>query len=516
LEAADIVARERIEGTSTMPAKGQSIQSRAQHAVYAFALLASISLWFIAIRAPLWLDETSSYWQIKAGFWQIPARQGVFFAAYSYILWFFSLILGTSEIALRIPSILAMLGAVYLLYRSARELFDQDTAIIAAVIFALHPIVIFASIDVRPYAFAALAINAAIYTLVRLRNSSSNWLALAFGLSAACIVYFQLLFSVLLPSLLLCFFANNNKDRKTLFRQFGIALATFVIAMLPVIPRFRLLFRSGGMLIFEPAPKLGALVFTLAPVWLLFVYAVALIVAAVIQPREKGKQNGKTFSDWRILLCVCLGIVPILILYFVSIKTPMNVFVPRYRLVAIPGIALCWAFGVSVFRSRVLRLVFCGVLVAVTACQILTSPWSKHHGYTWKYALEFAEKNASTDRSPVVMCSDFPQSDFLPIPVGEELKDSPLFTPVTYYKVSVPVVGMPRTLTDEARHDGEAFLKTATHQRFLAMGFAPSHDTLYWLTAQASDTHDVRQLGTFDEILILEFIPHVQDGAPRQ
>ena len=52
-----------------------------------------------------------------------------------------------------------MLGAVYLLYRSARELFDWDVAVIAAVVFCLHPIVNSESIDVRPYAFAALAIT---------------------------------------------------------------------------------------------------------------------------------------------------------------------------------------------------------------------------------------------------------------------------------------------------------------------------------------------------------------------
>ena len=77
---------------------------------------------------------------------------------------------------------------MYLLYCAARELFDRDVAIIAAIVFCLHPIIIFASIDVRPYAFAALAINASILALVHLRHNNSNWLAALFGLLAACIV----------------------------------------------------------------------------------------------------------------------------------------------------------------------------------------------------------------------------------------------------------------------------------------------------------------------------------------
>jgi mannosyltransferase len=161
-----------------------------------------MSTWFIAIRAPLRLDETGSYWQISKGFSEIISRQGsLSFPAYSYILWFSTKIIGTSEIALRVPSILAMMGAVYLLYLAARELFERDIAFIAAVIFSLDPIVVFASIDIRPYAFGVLATNAAILVLLRLRRSSSNWLAALFGLMAASIVWFHFLFGVILPPL---------------------------------------------------------------------------------------------------------------------------------------------------------------------------------------------------------------------------------------------------------------------------------------------------------------------------
>jgi len=128
---------------------------------YTLAIAVSISPWFLAIRAPLWLDETGSYWPISAGFSQIWPRtfSSMSFIAYSYILWFWTKLFGNSEIALRALSVLAMLGAVYLLYLAARELFERDIAFIAAVIFCLHQIVVFASIDVRPYAFAALATN---------------------------------------------------------------------------------------------------------------------------------------------------------------------------------------------------------------------------------------------------------------------------------------------------------------------------------------------------------------------
>ena len=469
--------------------------------LYRWCLAASISLWFLAIRAPLWLDETSSYWQISAGFRQIAARQGISFAAYSYILWLWSLVFGTSEIALRIPSILAMLGAVYLLYRAACEFFDRDIAFIVAIVFSIHPVVIFAAIDVRPYAFAVLAINAAIFCVVCLRNDDSNWLAAAFGVSTALILYFQTLFGVILLPLLICFFVLKKGESHVRWRQLGISLGAFTIAMAPVIATLKELFTSGHTLVFLKPPGFGELFFTIMPRWSLFIYAVFLIFAAATQKPRKDD----SVKDPRILVCALLGLFPILVLYILSVKTPLQVFVPRYRLVAIPGIALCWGFLVSLFNSRTLRGVFCIVLLAANICQSVAH--RQPHGYSWKNALRTAEKSATVDGAPVVICSDFPQSDYTTMPVDAAVKDSSLFTPLSYYKLSVPVVGLPRALNDEAIRDGQRFLQTASQERFLALGFSPSYPTLEWLIQNTAHTHTVRQLGKFDDIKVLEFTP---------
>ena len=520
MEISGTVAEAQVEGSGgTPPLRGRIhlIPGRVQYAIYAVALAVSISLWFIAIRAPLWLDETGSFWQINAGFSGISSRQGLSFAAYSYILWLWTKVAGTGEIALRVSSILAMLGAVYLLYRAARELFDRDkdkdVAIIAAIVFCLHPVVIFASIDVRPYAFGALAINASILALVRLRHKNTNWLAALFGVLAACIVYFHFLLIVILPALALCFIALKIGDRKALWRQGAVALAAFALAFLPVIPGLLYMFHTSGDHVFDVAPKLVDLLLTLAPGWLAYIFGGAVLVAAAtrrldLQSHLKGRP---------ILLCASLALVPILILYGVSVGTSLHVFVPRYRLAAVPGIALCWAFLVSRIDSRALRLLFCIVLVATAAYPYFSSPLSKRHEYTWKYALEFVEKNASADGAPVLICSDLPEADHMPMPAGAAVKDSPLFAPLAYYKLSVPVVGMPRALNDEAIRIGSSFLQDVARrrERFLAVGFVPSVGTLKWVMQNAAGTHDVRALGIFDGIVVLEFTPRAEADAGR-
>ncbi len=505
---------EESAANQARPRISQPTQERVLYATYALALAASFSIWFIAIRAPLWLDETSAFWQINAGFRQIMSRRGGLPPAYSYILWLATKITGTSEIALRIPSILAMLAAVYLLYRATLELFDRDIAIVTAAVFCLHPLVVFASIDVRPYAFAELAINSAVFILVRLRHSNSNWLVAAFGIAAAASMHFQLLFGAVLPVLAVCFLVAKARDMKTLARQAGIAFVAFALVVLPVLPDLLHIFRARQTFVFEQAStKLADLGWTLAPWW----WAYILVGTALVAATTRRLDLQSRVEGWRVLLCVSSGLVPILVLYGVSASTPTNIFVERYRLVAVPGIALAWGFIVSRIDSRLLRVLFCAALVCNTAYMYFSNPYSVRHKYTWKYALDLAEKNASPDNAPVLICSDFPSSDYYPMPVGAAVKDSGFFTPLSYYKLSVPVVGLPRALNDEAIRVGSDFVKEAARrrERFLALGWVYSYDTLHWLADTTSGTYVTHVLGQPDGVVVLEFTPRAQEPDSR-
>jgi hypothetical protein len=154
-------------------------------------------------------------------------------------------------------------------------------------------------------------------------------------------------------------------------------------------------------------------------------------------------------------------------------------------------------------------LLFCVTFVIITAYQDFHSPTFKHHSYTWKYALEYVERNASPDNAPVLICSDFPESDHTPLPSTETVKGSVFFAPIIYYKLSVPVVPLPRALNGEAMRVGSEFLQESAqkHERFLALAYTPSIKTLDWLAQNAAATHSVHNLGVFDGIVVFEFVP---------
>jgi hypothetical protein len=476
--------------------------SRWPDAIYAFALAASISLWFLAIRAPLWLDETVSMYLIQGGFSGIMSRQiWPDSPAYSSLLWLWTKAMGTGEIPLRISSVLPMLAAVYLLYHAASKLFGRDVGIITAVVFCLHPIVIFAAIDVRPYAFAVLALNAAILALVHLRYNDSDWLAALLGLLTACAADFQLLFGAVLPAFVLSLFVFKAGNRKSLWRQLSVATAAFVLGFLPAVARLRYMLQTSTTHVFSETPKLSQMLSTVTIRALAIILVIFLLVAARKHLLRPIGDRGTA------LVCISLAFIPLGILYVLSVGTSVHVFVPRYRLVAVPGIALCWGLLVNKIDSRTLQLWLCVALVAVTATFSLGSKSARVHQYSWKHALEFAQQNATSDDAPVLICSDLPESDYMRMPAGSAIETSGILPYLSYYKLTVPVIALPRSLNGEAKRVGSQWLQQAGNKRFLAMAFWQSYKTLDWLKQQAAPTHDVRDLGTFDAVKVLEFVP---------
>src|SRR6185437_5537189 len=461
-----------VESTAPAPSRfRQSFRSSGfRYAIYALAIATAILIWLLAIRSPLGMDETGSYWQISAGFSAIWPRQfaELAFPAYSYILWFFTKFLGNSEMALRIPSLLAMLGAAWILYRAARELLDAETSLLATAIFCINPIVVFEAVDVRPYAFALLATNLAIFLLLRLRRSESQSVAALFGFLSAFIVYFHHLFAAVLPAFLLCFLLFKWRSGRRGWMQAGVALAVFCVSSLPLIPGLKYLFHTAHSHVYEAAPNFIQLLWTLAPGWL---FPTFVMTALLAWAKAGARQGG---LDWRrnSLLWASLGLIPVLILFGISRGTSIHMFAIRHRLVAVPGISLAWAVVISYLPWRWARPLFCAGLVAISAAYMLTSRNAGVHAFTWKYALQTAEKSAVVDHAPIVMCSPFVESDYAAMPVSDPTQ-SLLFAPITYYKLSERVIPLPAKFSSETTRVGSEFLRTAArkHERFLVVAY---------------------------------------------
>lgn len=476
-------------------------------AVYIAAIGAAVSVWFLAIRAPLWLDETSSYWSIAGGFKQVWIRSTIVnsFPPYLYILWLTKTLFGAREIVLRLPSLLAMAAASYLFYRAARELFAREVALIATLFFVLDKRIVFAAIDVRPYPFAMLATTAAILCYLRWSKTPNSRYAAQFGISVGGIFYFHYLFGCcMVVAFTAAYIVAHWPSLFGKLSQVGIALACFGLLIIPVLPRIWDLQQRKGALIFAAAPAAGDFLRAIAPGVTPYVVIATIFLAALI--RRLSTPDSRSLRH--LALCVAVGPLPLLVLYLLSVATPLHVFIERYQAVAVPGIALFWGWPLSQVDSRSLRMAACVIFVTCSAYLYYKAPESRNHSYTWKYALEAADASAAQDRAPLVICSDYPDADFRDMPESSA-EESDLFAPLSYYKVHTAVIPLPRALNAQAQALGRKFFLSAAvnRQRFVALCFRPSYPTLDWLVGLASVTHSAHVIGVYDGIAVVEFRP---------
>jgi len=480
--------------------------------LYLLAIVASLSVWFFPYYSPLWLDETVSYWEINSGLGQIWSRSisGLSFPPYFYALWIMRELFGSREVVLRIPSVLAMLAAVYVLYSIAREFVDQDVAFIVCILFCMHKDVAFAAIDVRPYAFAVLTANLAIYALLVWLRKPGDAHSLLLGAFCGLIFYFHYLYAVILPAFVTCYFLARGRSLKADHRQIGVVLAAFLAVFAPVLPRLLYILTRRNSYSFADPPTLKDLALAFVPTAFLFhkillFTVLAALLLALVYSLLRAWEEESTFT----LLCAStLAMVPMVLLFAVSVSTPMRVFVDRYCLVGVAGVVLLWGFLISLIRPVQLRLLVPFVLVPYVIFSFWNSPQAHRHGYTWKYALEYAQFIAQPDNASLVICSDLPQADFEPMPAGPA-SESVLFSPLSYYQVTVPVVPVPRTLTPDAKRIATKTLEESlrNNQRFLLLAFRPSYPTMQWFIDHAVGAFAIKLLADFEGIAVVEFQP---------
>jgi hypothetical protein len=478
--------------------------------LYPVSLLASLSLWFLAIRAPLWLDETLAYWQVSGGFAKVWSRSALMPSSigYLYTLWFAKSILGSHEIALKIPSTLAMLGAVYFLFRSACELFDQETAFLTSIFFALTYNVVFAATDARPYAFALLASNIAIFTFIRWMAQRQMRQAILFGAAAAGILYFHYLFGALLPVFAIYYLAARGRSIKADLRQLAAALTSFCLFSLPLMYRVASLYHTREMHVVQKFKHPVLLTLnTLAPLQLLIGFVITVLVAALLR---KIKLPGRE-SYPAILLGPLLALVPVGVFFVVSAATPVHLVVPRYLTVIAPGSALAWALLTKQIDSGLLRRIFCVGLVGITVSESCISPISRKHELNFKQAHAFVNANVGRDKDkvPVLVCSAFIESDFEPMPTDRSSENA-LLSQIDYYPVDAPVVLLPIDLNEETVRIASRTVLAAAEkgQRFLLVAPPSSYQTANWLANYSGGAFTAHILAEFDkEIMVIEFRP---------
>lgn len=488
---------------------GKDWAAIAIKAVFPVAVAVSLSIWFLAWRAPLWLDETLAYWQVNGGLGKLWSRSALMPSSigYLFVLWLTKTAFGSREVVLKVPSLLALLAAVYFLYQAVRRLLDQETAFLACIFFAIEGNVVFAATDARPYAFALLATNLAVFTFVRWMTERTIQRAILFGAASAGILYFHYLFASVLPVFAAYYLIARWQSIKEDAKQLAAGLAPFTLLTIPLAVRVANLYQSRDTHIVPevPHPLLMALN-TLAPKQLMVGFIAAVFGAALL--RRLRLPDGASFPS--LVFGLLLALVPAGVLFALSAATPMHLILPRYLSVVAPGSALTWALLTRCIDSRLLRQIFCVSLVGVTAFEAYSSPYSSWHEVNFKQAHVLVNANIAGEEGkvPVLECSAFIESNYEPLPTDRESENA-LNSQIYYYPVNEPVIMLPMYINAETGRIAAELVPQAAlrHQRFLLVAGLNSYETIQWLARYSSPTFTARVIGDFREIVVVEFTP---------
>lgn len=135
-------------------------------------MLCGLALRLWHINAPLWYDEVFSASLARltlANLW-LAALGDVHPPAYYLLLWGWAKVWGYSEIALRLPSVLAGLALIWVVDRLANSLdMTRPARLLATGLTALAPFQVYYSQEVRVYSMLMLACSLAALALVEKR-----------------------------------------------------------------------------------------------------------------------------------------------------------------------------------------------------------------------------------------------------------------------------------------------------------------------------------------------------------
>ncbi|MEM8963394.1 MAG: glycosyltransferase family 39 protein [Acidobacteriota bacterium] len=195
-------------------------------------------------RFLLWEDEAATWYFARlivdrgpsAALTLEPTPPLYYGALGLWMQWF-----GDAPFVMRLPSALAGVLAVPMVFVLGRRLFDAKVAWVAACLIAIHPLHVFISREARVYPFLVLAVLVAIGCAWRAieHDRIIDWAALSLTLILACYSHFYGMFLIMACGLLVVFASRGWPSRIRGVVAVGVAGLAFLPYVLFTLPHLR-------------------------------------------------------------------------------------------------------------------------------------------------------------------------------------------------------------------------------------------------------------------------------------
>lgn len=341
-----------------------------------------------------WYDEVMTLYFSTARHWTANPP------LYYILIFLWGKIFGTSEYALRFPSVIfsaLSLGMVYLL---GKELFGRKAGLLASVIMGLSPFQLWYAQEARNYSMLLLLSTVSSYFLLKAVRKEKRIFWLLFSLISVTGLYTHYLYIFLILSQLT--FALLIKKRKGNFLIITVSLGTGLL-FTPYLARFLTRFQGGYWI---NVPDWQSLLFTFENLMLGYhgttqLYTLSNIVTLGLFIFSLNILRVKRLRS-NYLFCILLFFIPLFTVFFFS-KYVFSVYLDRGFIVISPYCYLILSSAIIAMPKKVSVCLLGGLLFLLLAadCRYFKDkmvPSLKHHNglYTkkpLKPLAQFLDKN---------------------------------------------------------------------------------------------------------------------------
>jgi mannosyltransferase len=295
----------------------------------------------------LWLDEA---WTVSAANRSLPEIL-LYYSnippLHQVIVRLFIAILGTSEFSVRLPSVLAGVLSVVLVYAITTRLFNKSIGLVAGLILAISPFHVWYSQDARPYALLVVLSLASVWFFLRLRDRPNfiGFTGYVVTTTLAMYTHVYALFLLLFQNL---YMLHSWRKPARLGQKWIVSQATVLVLSVPWYYFIFFIFsgHGGGV----PWAGFRKEVDPIVIPYTFFVYSLGISVGPSLADLHLSRSLDLFMPYVGVLLpaCIAFALMFLLGLYSTGKDKPRLPFLLLYLFVPILG-----AFMITVLYSRI-------------------------------------------------------------------------------------------------------------------------------------------------------------------
>lgn len=298
----------------------------------------------------LWTDELATWGMATtpwSEFWPVLRYVDAVLAPYYVVMHLWVDVFGDGDIALRMSSVVAMMGAAGLTGAIGNRVAGRRAGTLAGVVFAVLPSTSRFAAEARPYSLTVLAACLATWLLLQAWRKPNAYRWLLYAAAVALLGWLHIVALLLVAAHALSVLAW----RREVWWRFALATAAGAVTSLPILVYGTY---QRHQVSYIPPVSLSTIL-TYSDV-LFGGTVLALVLVALALFCLPLRFPSAIFAAW--------ALVPVAALVMVSIVLPM--FLPRYLVYTTPG----WALMAGVALARLRPLWMASVIVLIVALAV--------------------------------------------------------------------------------------------------------------------------------------------------